>query len=365
MINEQITKFFAKKKPPQIERISSRLIIYRKHIANFAGKPVKDWEPQSGIQDPENTYYALRLSYEEDEEGRRWGDKFAAFLDDPSSSQVSGIVIGDWGMLTIRRRLPKWIRQVSGIVIGNSEPMTSLMEQTSAIVVESLVAARDRLPSLRAIFFGDILSEECEISWIRQSDVSPLFAAYPQLEHFCVRGADGLSLGALKHDRLKSLIIQSGGLGANVVREVAAAELPELEHLELWLGDENYGGDAAAAGLAPILDGKLFPKLKYLGLRNSRIADEIARAVATAPVVERIRVLDLSLGALTDEGAAALLASPAIARLEKLDVHHHYCSEEMVSKLQSVGVEVDASVRKEPIVFDDEVWREVAVHWWF
>ena len=235
------------------------------------------------------------------------------------------------------------------------------MDETSAPVVEALVAARDRLPKLRAIFFGDIIGEECEISWIRQSDVSPLFTAYPQLEHFCVRGAEGLSLGSLKHGRLKSLIIQSGGLGANVVREVAAADLPELEHLELWLGEENYGGDATVADLTPILDGGLFPKLRRLGLRDSQIADQIALAVATAPVVERIRVLDLSLGALTDEGAAALLGSPAIARLEKLDVHHHYCSEEMTAKLQSLGVEVDASEREEPDVYGDEVWRYVSV----
>jgi hypothetical protein len=306
------------------------------HIANFAGRPVKDWEPQSGIQDPEGACYALRLSYEEAEEGQRWTDKFAAFLDDQSSSLVTGIVIGDWGM-------------------------SSGADQTSAFVIEALVAARDRLPKLRAIFFGDVISEECEISWIRQSDVSPLFAAYPQLEYFCVRGADGLSLGSLKHGRLKSLIIQSGGLGANVVREVTAADLRELEHLELWLGEENYGADATVADLAPILEGKLFPKLKYLGLRDSEIADEIARAVATAPVVERIRVLDLSMGVMTDEGAAALLASPAIARLEKLDVHHHYCSEEMTAKLQSLGIEVDASERKEPDKYGDEVWRYVAV----
>src|SRR5262249_278787 len=114
----------------------------------------------------------------------KWTRKFAAFLDDSSSSRVFGIVIGQ--------------------------------NDNSALVVKALVAARDRLPNLRAIFLGDIVSEECEISWIEQSDVSPLFAAYPQLEHFCVRGADGLSLGALKHDRLKSLIVQSGGLGANV-----------------------------------------------------------------------------------------------------------------------------------------------------
>ena len=318
---------------PGVEIIT---MIYE-YITNFAGKPVKDWEAQSGIQDPEGACYALRLSYEEAEEGLRWTDKFAAFLDAPSSNQVSGIVIGDWGLLS------------------------SAMDETSAPVVEAMVAARDRLPKLRYIFFGDIIGEECEISWIRQSDVSPLFTAYPQLEHFCVRGAEGLSLGSLKHGRLKSLIIQSGGLGANVVREVAAADLPELEHLELWLGEENYGGDATVADLAPILDSGLFPKLNYLGLRDSQIADQIARAVATAPVVERIRVLDLSLGALTDEGAAALWGSPAIARLEKLDVHHHFCSEEMTAKLQSLGVEVDASEREEPDVYGDEVLRYVAV----
>jgi hypothetical protein len=253
------------------------------------------------------------------------------------------------------------ITNFAGIVIGDWGLLGSGMDQTSAFVVEALVAARDRLPNLRAVFFGDVIGEECEISWIHQSDVSPLFAAYPQLEHFCVRGADGLSLGSLKHGRLKSLIIQSGGLGANVVREVAAAELPELEHLELWLGEENYGGDATVADLAPILEGKLFPKLKYLGLRDSEKADEIARAVATAPVIERIRVLDLSMGVMTDEGGAALLASPAIARLEKLDVHHHYCSEEMTANLQSLGIEVGASERKEPDEDGDEVWRYVAV----
>jgi hypothetical protein len=330
------------------------------HITNFAGKPVKDWEAQSWIQDAENTCYALRLPpYERAEEKRRrwrdklaaaqrwrdkfvvffaelfdfeqpqyWTDKFAAFLDDPSSSRVYGIVIGFW------------------------------RDDASASVVEALVAARDRLPKLRAIFLGDILSEECEISWIRQSDISPLFAAYPQMEHLCVRGADGLRLGSLKHDRLKSLVIQSGGLGANVVREVAAADLPELEHLELWLGTDGYGGDATVADLAPILDGESFPKLKYLGLRDSQIADDIARAVATSPMIERIRVLDLSMGALTDEGAAALLTSPAIARLEKLDVRRHFCSEEMTVKLQSLGIEVDASERQE--VYGDDV-RYVAV----
>ena len=142
--------------------------------------------------------------------------------------------------------------------------------------VETLVAARERLPKLRAIFLGDIISEECEISWIRQSDVSPLLEAYPKLEQFWIRGADGLALGNLRHERLRTLVIQSRGLAASVVRQVAAAHLPELEHLELWLGESYYDGDATINDLMPILSGEILPRLQYLGLRNSEIADEIA-----------------------------------------------------------------------------------------
>ena len=315
----------------------SSMSIYQ-HVTEFAGQPVTEWESESGIQDPNGTIYRLGISYEETEEGQQWIDKFAAFLDDPASGQVTGLVIGDWGIL------------------NSSDP-----ESNSRLVVEALVAARARLPHLTAIFFGDIISEECEISWIRQSDVSPIFEAYPALTHFCVRGADGLSLGTLRHAHLKSLVVQSGGLGAGVVREVAAAQLPELEHLELWLGDEQYGGNSTVDDLAPILSGQLFPKLRYLGLRDSEKADEIALAVAQAPIVERIRVLDLSMGTLGDEGAAALLASPAIAKLELLDIHYHFCSEEMMKKLESSSVKVDVSDLQKPDEYKGELYRYVAV----
>jgi hypothetical protein len=56
-----------------------------------------------------------------------------------------------------------------------------------------------------------------------------------------------------------------------------------------------------------------------------------------------------------------LLASPSIARLEKLDIHHHYCSEEMTEKLKSLGIEVDASERREPYRDCGEDHRYVAV----
>jgi Leucine Rich repeat len=310
-------------------------VTIEEHVTEFAGKPVVDWDPQVGLTDPEGTIYRVGLSYDEAEGGQRWTDKLAGLLADPAVGRLGGLVVGYWDILG--------------------------QEGTSAPVVEALVAARDRLPQLRAIFFGDIIREEHEISWIVQSDLSPLFNAYPLLEHCCVRGGEGLTLGALRLDQLRSLVIQTGGLDGRVVREVGGARLPALEHLELWLGTAEYGGTTTLEDLAPILSGTPFPRLRTLALRDSQIADEIAAALASAPVLERIRVLDLSLGTLGDAGAAALLASPAVARLERLDVHHHYCSDEMIARLEGLGIPVDVSDPQEEDISDGTAYRYVAV----
>jgi hypothetical protein len=301
------------------------------HITALAGEPVMDWRPRT--PDPGHTTYRISLSYED--EGEQWTDRFASFLDTVATERITGLVVGAW------------------------EEMFE--DGASATIVEALVVARKRLPNLRALFFGDIISEECEISWIRQTDISPLFDAYPGLEYFCVRGAEGLQLGALHHRNLKSLIIQSGGLAAAVTRAAIGANLPALEHLELWLGTPEYGGTTTIADLQPLLSGTHLPGLRYLGLRDSEIADQIAVAIAQAAILERIRVLDLSLGTLGVVGAAALLASPLVARLEKLDIHHHYCSDELVARLQQLGIVVDASEPQEADQDDGTTWRYVAV----
>ncbi|MBV9792035.1 MAG: STM4015 family protein [Chloroflexi bacterium] len=304
------------------------------HATEFAGLPVIDWEPGTSL--PANTIPRVSLSYEAAEEGERWVDRFAALLSDPAAASISGLVVGSWDE-------------------------SGASEDLSSSVVEALVNAHQSLPNLRALFLGDIISEESEISWIHQSDISPLFDAYPTLEHLTIRGGNDLQLGRLRHDRLRSLIIQSGGLPASVVREVAAAELPSLEHLELWLGSDDYGGNSTVEDLQPILEGTRFPQLVTLGLRDSEQTDEIASAVANAPILDRIRVLDLSLGTLSDEGAAALLASPAVARLEKLDLHHHYCSAEMVARLEALGITVDVSDAQEEDEYGGERYRYAAV----
>ena len=305
------------------------------HIQQSFGKPVIEWRPGVPINDPSGTAYRIRLEYDEAEAGVTWEERFNEFLSLPGSSSVTSIVVGVW---------------------GEPSPLGD-----SSSVVKTLSEASDRLPALRTLFIGDITGEEFEISWIEQSDMAPLFVAYPELEHFGVRGGTNLRFGPLNHSQLRSLVVQSGGLDASVVRDITSSSLPELEHLELWLGTDDYGGNAEIVDLAPILSGKLFPKLRYLGLRDSELSDAIAAAVAHSPLLERLRVLDLSLGTLSDDGAAALLASPGIKNLEFLDLNYHYCSEAMMQKLAGLGIRVDTSDKQEPDDYDGQSTRYVAV----
>jgi hypothetical protein len=261
---------------------------------------------------------------------------FEMFLNDPGAREVSALVISEWFDL-----IPGG---------GPIDPM-----------VEELVAGREKLLNLRAIFIGEITQEESEISWIVLGDFAPLLGAYPQLEELWVRGG-GPGFGKLRLPNLRTLVVQSGGLDRAAVNEVANAEdLSSLEHLELWLGTEEYGGDSTIDDVRPILAGDRFPKLKYLGLRNADFTDDIAEAVVSSPLLERIEVLDLSMGTLGDRGAKALLACPAIRQLKKLDVHHHYCSEAVEAELRAMPIEVDASEREEADKDGEDEYRYVAV----
>jgi hypothetical protein len=300
------------------------------HDELFAGKPVVEYTTKIGIANPIESSYRLSVDYDSE---HSIIDLLSQFLADPHVSKITSLIIGQWDAED-----------------GSSEP-----------VVQFLVDASPKLPNLTALFLGDITGDEYEISWIQQSDLSPLWNAYPQLEYLRVRGNEELSFGEIKLDRLKTLIVETGGLSVERVREICQGYLPQLEHLELWLGTDDYGGDTTVEDLAPILSGSLFPYLQYLGLRNSHIADRIAIAIANATILVRIKVLDLSLGNLGNIGAAALLASPLINHLEKLDLHHHYLSEESIDKLEKLSIEVDLGDRQDADKDDDEEYRYIAV----
>jgi hypothetical protein len=279
------------------------------HATEWLGFPVKLYDAklsEKGISDYAKAVYRLALDWDADAD---FPTLFSRFLSNPASAQTPAVIIGQF---------------------HGDDP-----SQGSDEVVQLLVSAQPKLPHLRGIFIGDIVSEENEISWIIQTDVSPLLIAYPKLEHLRLRGTAELSLGGrLVHQALKSLTIETGGLPPRLLEEVLASQLPALESLELWLGTPSYGGDVTVKNLQPLLSGNLFPALKHLGLRDSEIVDEIVSALESAPILSRLNSLDLSLGTLSDEGGQALLANARLKSLKQLDLHRHYLSKEMMNALR-------------------------------
>jgi hypothetical protein len=304
---------------------------FYEHRFSFAGKKVRDYKGGT-LSEPDKFAFRVREEYDAE---KKFFETFNELVEQEGAPELTALVIGMWD--------------------------EEQFDVGSASVVEALVTAKDRLKNLKAIFLGDIVGEECEVSWIHQSDLSPIFNAYPDLEVFAVRGSTDLSFGHLSHVNLKQLTVQSGGLDVGIVRDILGSDLPNLEHLELYLGTENYGANTAPDDLAPLLRGELFPKLTYLGLKDSEIADQIAAVAANAPILERLQVLDLSLGTLSDEGARSLMTSDKLQHLEKLDIHYHFVSPETLGDLKShlrkLKVKIDASDPQDP----NEEWRSVSV----
>ncbi|CAL9656015.1 STM4015 family protein [Streptomyces sp. enrichment culture] len=297
------------------------------HLDGLYGLPAHTFpqeEDQEQLPDPASV--AWRIGYERWTHPDPWHETFERFCAEVDLTRVRALIIGCW-----------------------DDP-----EDTDpADVIEGLLAVRDRLPDLRSVFLGDITDKECKLSRIAQTDVTPLLDAFPALEELSLRAGEAdtmdgelkLRFPDLRHDSLRRLVVESSGLPADVVRGVAASELPALEHLELWLGRSDDGGDCQATDLAPILAGDRLPALRHLALCNSEIQDEVATAVASAEVVDQLDTLALSMGTLSDDGALALLGGRPLTRLKRLDLHHHFLSEPVQDRvrqaLEASDVEVD------------------------
>ncbi|WP_166829482.1 STM4015 family protein [Thalassoroseus pseudoceratinae] len=284
---------------------------FGEHAEEFDGKKVVDYEVGMTLE-PETTNYRLRLEYDSEES---FSELLTDFLTAENVDRVTGVLTGAY-----------------------SEEM---YEESMAPIVEAVIAAAPRLPSLTGLFIGDIIYEENEVSWIQQTDVSPVWTAFPKLRTFQVRGGEGLSLGDIAHDQLKTLIVQTGGMPREILQQLANAQLPELEHLELYLGDSGYGWTGTIADVEALLQANRFPKLKTLGLKNSEIADDVAGVVSVSPIVAQLETLDLSLGTLGDAGAEKLLACENVKTLKKLDLSHHYMSNEMMKQVSELPCEVN------------------------
>ncbi len=303
------------------------------NLSEFAGLPVKDFREPGDIADFSNVAPRLRCTYDDNLTLR---DFLAVMLDQPGVEKVQALVFGIW--------------------MENGEAM----EATPQAAIEMMIAMRDQLPNLKGLFVGDIISEENEMSWITQTDLSAVWGAFPKLEVFGARGGNGLRLGKINHPNLQRLQVETGGLVQPVLREALEANAP-LRHLEVWMGSQGYGANTSIDDFGGLMSGSLFPQLETLALKNCEYTDAIAQALAASPVLDRIAVLNLSLGTLTDAGAQALLDSGKLGQLRKLDISHHFVSPDMVAKLAGAVPVLSADDPQQPDHWDGRDHYHVAV----
>lgn len=282
-----------------------------KHDTEFFDKLIYDFT-EEGLKAVDKNVPRLAIDY--DAEDGVMQQQLLQLVADPLAEELGALVIGAWGQ--------------------------EMYENPPGDILETLIAAAPQLPSLKALFWGDITAEECEISWIHQSDLSALIEAFPKLEMLRIRGSIDLSLGSLKLDHLKALIIETGGLGSDVVAQIANSQLPSLEHLEVYFGDDDYGGNCTVENARTLMSAGKFPKVNRLGLRNAPFADEIAGAILESDILPQLKVLDLSLGTLGDEGGSVLVESGKLAHLDWLILDSHYMSEAVTDKFEELEIGV-------------------------
>jgi len=286
-----------------------------KNWTSINDKQVILYNPEKGISDRS---FAYRVGT--DWEGPAMDVLLKAFFADPKVSEIEELIIGSW---------------------TNEDS-----EEEPDIYYQMIIDAKDKLPNLRHLFLGDITYEENEMSWINQGDIRAFVTAFPGLESLRVRGG-GAVLEGMSHANLKSFALETGGMRKYAVQSILAADFPKLEHLELWLGVDNYGWDGEIADFKELFEGKLFPNLRSLGINNAADVVQVAEAMKGVALLDRIEALDFSGGMNIDELGQNLLDNPKLTGLKSLNLRRNFFSDAMAEKLQTqFGDRVNLSERE-------------------
>jgi hypothetical protein len=119
---------------------------------------------------------------------------------------------------------------------------------------------------------------------------------------------------------LVELRVRAAGLAGKTVRNVLAAEWPNLECLTFFFGSRRQGCDACLEDLRPLISGERLPMLHTVRLQASEWGAQLAETLATAAVLPRLRLIDLSYSLLSLEAVERLAnAMPSAAQLVALD----------------------------------------------
>ncbi len=220
------------------------------------------------------------------------------------------------------------------------------------------VLAKKAPPTVRKLTFGDNVDQ---ISWHHTGDLGKLWKAVPHLRILEIESGD-FAVGAMEAPNLERAIFITGGLAKKTAKDIATAKLPKIKHLEVYYGDPEYGGDATIAEVKPLLARADFPELEYLGIKNSKFANDIAKAINGAKILEGLKTLDLSKGTMTDEGAAALAeAKDSLKHLECLDLTRNYLTKAGIKAVQGLAKKVITADQEDADEDGDETYYYVAI----
>jgi hypothetical protein len=181
-------------------------------------------------------------------------------------------------------------------------------------------------------------------------DLRPLLKLFPNLEYLSINGnfhnffsSNNQELNDFRSDRasgskLKTLIIDDENVNRTIY-SLYPTDFPELEYFEIWFNDdENIVPTVKAIG--SILSGKAAPKLKYLGLLNCQMADDLVKVLMQTPIIENLAVLDLRMGAMTDIGFRHILDCQKLGNLKFLYVSQNCISSNAFSGREQPNFEI-------------------------
>ncbi len=270
-------------------------------------------EKGAAMAETSKKYY---FTYEEsDENGAGPADLLNRILEDEALPGLKSIIVGYWG---------------------------ECFDMSPQEIIDGIIANKDKFAHIESLFIGDMDYEECEVSWIIQGNYSKLFEALPGLKELKIKGAQDLVFGSgVHHENLEKIEIICGGLGLDVMKDIAGADFPALKSLVLYLGVDNYGLDASVDDIRALITKANFPALTHLGLVNSEMQDEITEMVVGSDILPQLEVLELSFGVLTDKGGQILLDhADRLGGLKLLDINYHYMTKTMMDKLNALPFEV-------------------------
>ncbi|MEJ7599016.1 MAG: TIGR02996 domain-containing protein [Kofleriaceae bacterium] len=207
------------------------------------------------------------------------------------------------------------------------------------------VLAEKAPPSTRKLTFGDNVDQ---ISWHHTGNLNALWARIPNLQTLEIETGE-FEVGTMHAPALERAIFITGGLSASCGRGIATAHMPNIRHLEIYYGDENYGGTCKIDDVMPLLERDDLTQLRTLGLKNSLFANDIARMIGSARCLPGLLTLDLSLGAMTDEGAQFLAeGAPRLAHLKTLDLRRNFLTAAGIALVKNLCPEVITDAQEEP-----------------